>query len=414
MSSFDFRYLSPKNNLFATQTVTVANGAVFTALSMPEKEKRKSTNVLYMHVQRESRKCYVGITIMSAADRWDAGIAYRNNRRFGNAISKYGWDSFDSYILAFGENRDCLNKAEVEAIAAAGGHKSKFTYNLSPGGDLVAENDKPIVGVYLPTLETRSFKSGSDAARQLGMKNTDMPMGVARGDRSSVADWWFRFADDLDSKPPEAWGDGLRVAQVRRVQAKSVIALNLITKEERQFPSTGEAGRVLGIEQSQVVQILKGDGYSAKDWWFRYEGDDRSAPEIYGVAAIRAARDKKIFAVHLKTGERREFRNCTVADNELNIYKGAAAMVASGERTSAADWWFTYDPKQEPPTVFKGALVAIARSKAVIATDIATGHKCFFQNAKAASEKLGISRSMISMVIKGKRTSAKGYVFRFA
>ena len=291
---------------------------------------------------------------------------------------------------------------------------SRLRASSKPGAIQVAENDKPIVGVYLPTLETRSFKSGSDAARQLGMKNTDMPMGVARGDRSSVADWWFRFADDLDSKPPEAWGDGLRVAQVRRVQAKSVIALNLITKEERQFPSTGEAGRVLGIEQSQVVQILKGDGYSAKDWWFRYEGDDRSAPEIYGVAAIRAARDKKIFAVHLKTGERREFRNCTVADNELNIYKGAAAMVASGERTSAADWWFTYDPKQEPPTVFKGALVAIARSKAVIATDIATGHKCFFQNAKAASEKLGISRSMISMVIKGKRTSAKGYVFRFA
>jgi len=57
---------------------------------------------------------------MKAGDRWGGGIPYRNNRRFGNAIQAHGWESFDSYILAFAEDRETLNIAEIQAIVAAG------------------------------------------------------------------------------------------------------------------------------------------------------------------------------------------------------------------------------------------------------------------------------------------------------
>ena len=58
-------------------------------------------------------------------------------------------------------------------------------------------------------------------------------------------------------------------------------------------------------------------------------------------------------------------------------------------------------------------LVAIARSKAVIATRIETGIEARFESAKSAGEALGVHRSAISQVIKGKSKSAKGFTFRF-
>jgi len=410
----DLTHLSAKNKKYKKREIVVANGAMFTVLAMTEWEMHKASSILYVHVQRDTKRCYIGITVMDAGDRWKGGIGYENNRRFGRAIKKHGWDSFCSYVLAFADDRDALNNAEITTISFAGGHKSNFTYNLSPGGDMVAENDKPLVGVLLGTNRERKFKSGTDAARQLGMSNADMPMAVARGERTSVAGWWFRFADDLTVQPPKSWGEDLRVESVRRKQGKKIIAINYVTGEKRIFQTTAEAGKLLGVHQSAVSMVAKGQNFSAKGWWFKFDGDTRAVPEIHGQKVGRLKRDKKVYAVQLASGKKREFRNCTVADTELGIYKGAAASVASGERTSAADWWFSYENDKAPPKLFKGALVAKARSKAVLAVHLENGREQRFDSAKVAAETLGLSRAAISMVISGKRKSIKGYMFRLA
>ena len=415
MSTVDFSYLSSRNRKYPKRLVALANGTVFSVLSLSEAEKKRVRNILYLHVQRESRKCYVGITIMEAADRWGAGVAYRNNRRFGRAIQKHGWDAFDSYVVAIANDRNALSRAEVTAIVAAGGHKSKFTFNLSPGGDLVAENDKPIVGVHLLTGQSRHFKSGADAARKLRFRNIDMPMAVARGERSSVSNWWFRFQDDTEASPPVSWGRNLAKQKIRENQAKRVVAINYKTGEKRMFETTSDAALALKIEQSAVSQVARGESLSAKGWWFKFEGDNQTMPEVHGgLARWINKRDRKVYAVHLKTQEHREFRNCTVADSELGIYKGGAAMVASGERTSAADWWFSYEKSATPPTEFKSALVAKARSKPVVAVNLATRDEHEYPSAKTAAAALGVSRAAISYVIKGRLKAVKGFGFRFA
>ena len=152
---------------------------------------------------------------------------------------------------------------------------------------------------------------------------------------------------------------------------------------------------------------------SAKGWWIKFDGDERQMPPIFGSESTRLKRDRKVYAINLVTKEKYEFRNCTVADNELGIYKGAAAMVASGERVSAANWWFTYVKDSEPPTLFKGALVAKARSKSVVAKNLITGEERTYSSAKLASEQLGMSRAAISKVISGSLDSVKGYKFYF-
>ena len=79
----DFTHFSKRNDEYAKRTVTVANRARLVALDMPKAEALDARDVLYLHVNRENRKCYVGVTIMRAGDRWTGGTAYRFNRRFG-------------------------------------------------------------------------------------------------------------------------------------------------------------------------------------------------------------------------------------------------------------------------------------------------------------------------------------------
>jgi hypothetical protein len=414
MATIDFTHLSPRNAAFKKRLVTVANGATFVVLDMTEDEKRQATNVIYLHVHRESRKCYVGITVQEAGKRWFSGTTYRLNRRFGRALEKHGWDAFDSRILAFAENRDSLNRAEVAAIAAAGGHKSRHTYNLSPGGDTVADNNIPIVGVFLPTGEVREFTGGSEASRLLGLGSTDAPMAVIRGELAAARDWWFRLAGDDEATPPLIWGEPLRLSKLRELKARPLVAINYASGESRRFETQAIAAEALGINQSEVGMVANGKSHSAGGWWFRFEDEDRQMPSLRGHQATRAKRDKKVYATHLKTGERCEFRNCTVADQDLGIYEGGAAAVASGKRVSADDWWFSYDIDEQPPADFKFALVAKARSKPVVATEIATGRERRFESAKAAAETLGMSRASICYVISGKLNAAKGYKFRFA
>lgn len=409
----DLTTYSHKNVGYEKEIIKVANGAEFFALKMSKQERDKASSVIYMHLHRDSARCYVGITEQDVKSRWFNGIGYKGNRRFSSALAKYGWDSFDSYILAFCDNRLQLNLCERLAISEAGGHKSKYTFNLSPGGDLVADNDKPVIGVNLATGEQMRFKSSSDAARKLSFNNTDMPSTVARGERTSTAGWWFRFEDDLTAKVPKVWGEEHRLARVRELQGKPVTLISYDTKEQKTFTNMEDAAKFLGVQKSQIFQVAKGDGLSVRGWWVKYSGTDAVLPSIKGSESTRRKRDKKVFAVNLVTKERKEFRNNTVADKELNLYKGASASVASGSRASASDWWFTYDEKGKPPTEVKGALVAKARSKPVLAINISTKQQTEYPSAKVAAEVLGVSRAAISKVISGSLGSAKGYKFSF-
>lgn len=409
----DLTHISTRNSIYKTKSIKVANGAIFKALDLSVDDIANAENVIYMHVNNLNSKCYIGITVQRAKQRWTSGIAYQNNRLFGSALKKHGWHNFHSYILAFGDDRDSLNRAEILAIAAAGGHKSEFTYNLSPGGDMVAENDIPLIGIHLETGKEESFKSGADAARRLNMKNPDMPMAVVRRERTSVAGWWFRAADDLTASPPESWGEAYRISQVQALQGKAVIAINYVTKEEKRFNTAPEAAQFLNVTHSLVSMVARGESLSANGWWIKFEDSPPEMPTEHGSTSTRKKRDKKVYATNLITGMQQEFRNCTVADETLQLHKGAAAAVASKERTATTEWWFSFNPTEQPPLVRGSQLVAIARSKAVVATHIETGVETKFESAKAAGETLRVHRSAISQIISGKSKSAKGFSFRF-
>lgn len=412
-SIVDFTGIGRGNAVYRKITVKVANGTRFAALKVPLAHLRIKTHAIYMHVRRDTRQCYIGITVQRVSDRWTKGNNYRGQKRFGGAIRRHGWDAFDHHVLAFGDTRKVLERAEIRAIKLAGGHKSPFTFNLSPGGDLVAENDRPVIGVYLQTGTRRSFRSAAEAARSLGFRNVDAAAAVARGERTSKEGWWFRFADDTDRRPPERWGEDLRVEGIRKRFGKRVVAIELTTTRRKVFETFSAAAAALKINPSLISASVRKKVHSAGGWCFFYEGDDETLPLKFGSALTREKRDRKIFATCLRTGERQAFRNCTAADIGLQLYSGAAAAVAAGLRVSAAGWFFSYSATTPLPTEYRGQIVARLKRKAVIATDVGSMKERRFESAKDAAAVLGMSRAAISRAISQSK-QAKGFRFRFA
>jgi group I intron endonuclease len=90
---------------------------------------------VYMHINQNNGKKYVGIT-NSIKRRWhNNGIQYRGCAYFWNAIKKHGWDAFEHRVIASGVSRDEAIEQEIALITLHQTTNSKFGYNLTSGGD---------------------------------------------------------------------------------------------------------------------------------------------------------------------------------------------------------------------------------------------------------------------------------------
>jgi hypothetical protein len=392
----------------------------FVGLDIAQAEAGKYKTLLYIHVNRVNRKFYIGRTTMLAADRFNMGRGYRFQRALGSAIGHYGWQIFVSFILALGDDDASLRELEVQAIREAGGHKSHNTYNMTPGGEVVADNGTPVICVYMPTMEEREYESATACGLALGI-HPDGVAAVARGDinsrksarRQNIGDYYFCFKGEIPQYPKE-WGKGARAKRIAEKLGRPIIAINYNDPADRRhFRSTGEAARELGLHQSAVCQVVLGRELSAGEWFFHAEEDPKELPTARGSAATRAKRDVAVYAVNVKTGEKTAHRNASVAGRAFGIGQPSVSAVLSGLRKSENGIWFTYDPNAEPPNRFGKASVRFHKEQPVMAIELKSGKTTPFVSAKAASEALGIAGPSISRILNPRhvKTTAKGYTF---
>ena len=96
-------------------------------------EERKYT--VYTHIS-PSGKRYIGVTSMSLRYRWNYGKGYIHNKRFYNAILKYGWDNFEHIIVADGLSANDAYEMEKQLIAQFNSNDKRYGYNNSTGGEV--------------------------------------------------------------------------------------------------------------------------------------------------------------------------------------------------------------------------------------------------------------------------------------
>jgi len=70
--------------------------------------------VIYLHRHKSNGKVYVGQTWQNPSRCWRKSDinSYKNQNLFHNALKKYGWDSFESEIIACSKNSENLDRLE--------------------------------------------------------------------------------------------------------------------------------------------------------------------------------------------------------------------------------------------------------------------------------------------------------------
>lgn len=90
---------------------------------------------LYLHLNKNNRKKYFGITTQKIARRWKNGSSYSNNSHFYNAIKLYGWENFYHMVLCDRLTIDAAKKLEVALIRCFDTTNPDFGYNKTIGGE---------------------------------------------------------------------------------------------------------------------------------------------------------------------------------------------------------------------------------------------------------------------------------------
>lgn len=335
----DYTILSTENKAYGKGLVTVSSGSSFVVLKLASSEILAARHVLYVHVHRKTKRCYVGQAKKTCQARWQQGNGYKpeHQPKLRAAIDKYGWDAFDSFILAFISDPSARDAAEVAAIRAAGGHRSQHTFNLAPGGRVTVDRSEPIDGYNLDTKEWKTFPSAAYAAEILGIGSSNNIRRVVAGSLKSSKNWWFR---ERGSKavPPAQWGLGSGLQK-----KKSVTAVKLKDRSERVFESISAAARVLGIHSSNITSAVKtAHGAVRAGYWFKYTDSSIAMPSLVGRAAGALKNGKPVRATHVESGEIREFISGRAAAKELGFSEKNVPAALKGRVKTLKGWKLSY------------------------------------------------------------------------
>lgn len=169
---------------------------------------------VYIHTS-PSGKSYVGQTCGNPKRRWAGGYGYRSNKYFWAAIQKYGWDSFEHTIVAKGLNQDNANFLEKQFIRFLCSDDRRFGYNIQEGGrsaggmspesyermvalkrSMPAPNARPVCAFDSSGTRVASFGSACAAARAYGITSHAITEHLTKG-RGTCCGMMFKYADEI-------------------------------------------------------------------------------------------------------------------------------------------------------------------------------------------------------------------------
>ena len=78
---------------------------------------------VYVHINKQNGKRYVGITSQKVEYRWNYGEGYKNSPHFYAAIHKYGWDGFEHLIVKSHLSKEEASNLEKNLIINIHHHK---------------------------------------------------------------------------------------------------------------------------------------------------------------------------------------------------------------------------------------------------------------------------------------------------
>lgn len=153
---------------------------------------------------------------------------------------------------AFCDNPD----GAVEVIHLDGDLQNCEAKNLMFWDPEPIKGRAPIIAIDVYSFEKTWFPSASAACRALRVHASDVS-AVLHGKYSKIGRWRFRYAFTMES-------------DVHTTEARPVVAVEKATGHKSLFQSQSEAARSLGLKQSHISRVLKGDLRTTGGYYFYY------------------------------------------------------------------------------------------------------------------------------------------------
>lgn len=200
------------------------------------------TYIVYLHINPENKKVYVGITNQNVYKRWKNGHGYTKCKKFYNAIIKYGWSNFKHIVLC----KTCKDRALLLEKTLVKYYKSRnLSYNITDGGE---DSIPSMLGKHHTEEAKKKISEAGkrpcteQAKRKIGLTNR----GINNGMYGKTISDYARFS-------------------------KAVLQLDLDDNIINRFSSASEAERYLNGKGSHVSCCCLGKRKTAYGYRWKYE-----------------------------------------------------------------------------------------------------------------------------------------------
>lgn len=316
----------------------------------------ESKYCIYKHTSPNG-KSYIGIT-KNINKRWgENGNGYKKQKKFWNAIKKYGWDNFQHEII---EDNLTLEQACVgEELYIQIYNSIKNGYNIYPGGNTPGETGNKAVIQLSKNYEVLNyFKSITFCSKELGF-NSVTAISNWCNDKELHCGYYWRFESDcsdisidhkkhdgislyyehLDFDPRLEGKEKNKQAIMRANTGRNCKKINQYTINGdyiKTWDSISEAASYFGMpNDTTIIRAIK-KNYNVYGYrWKYYEGDiSNIKPNI--------TKNRTILQYDKEGNFIKEFINSKEAERETGLKAKSITTVCCGKRKTSGGYIWKY------------------------------------------------------------------------
>ncbi len=221
------------------------------------KEFYKNDAIVYMATNLSNGKRYIGITSIGLKRRQSVHLSKNNKTYFGQALKKYGLESFRWDIIIEGISYQDALIAEVSLI-----EEFKPEYNSTKGGEgalghrLMGGNN-PIARKIICVDTGRVFDSIMDAARFFSCRKGGI-IRVCQGKRKTHKGLCFKYFDNIETRSAtsEESRKKISLSLIKRNNPNRRPVICIETGEI--FQSIFDAGKKLNMDWTGIQKVCHG------------------------------------------------------------------------------------------------------------------------------------------------------------
>lgn len=220
---------------------------------------------VYMILNKTNNKKYIGQTVRLLEKRIyeyksSFNTGNHNNSYLYNSFKKHGWDNFEFSIIDTAQTIEELNSKEIRYIIQYKTTDKKFGYNIESGGNNA-----------IPTIET--IEKMSRSHKGIIQTDTWVNKRIAEAGSEEALKYGKPRTEEekqyLSENSPKYWQgktrdketcDKISITKLRNGPSqklkdaifKTVYKISILDNKITSYESTGEAGKVEGVNQSTV------------------------------------------------------------------------------------------------------------------------------------------------------------------